>query len=424
MFFIFPWQVDVPRDRWPVVNWLIILATVGVFWLQLRDFAEYEASPTARQEYNRQLQRAVRPSAAEPPIPASDEARLPPGITGELILHGWTLKGLFGYMWLHGGLIHLIGNMWFLWLFGNAVCAKLGNLAYLPLYILVGIAGGIAHLLAGYGPGLGASGAINGIIGMYTVLFYQNEITCYFIFWPLLPYLYVRQFAVSSVWMIAFWLFWDILHAFLAGADANVGYFAHVGGFAAGFGITFLLCRIGWITMEEYEKSLWQAWQEWRHGRKDPYEKYFDRLTPPVKELKEEAPAPAAAPSPPPKPIPMIDPVTGKTEHSPADDKLVIVACACGKCIRATRQYAGKLITCPHCKAKVQVPGVPMSGPFDLLKPPATTTSEVREGHIRFRCHCGKGIKVPSRYAGRSGKCPRCGARIRVPRRGVSGGSA
>jgi hypothetical protein len=284
-------------------------------------------------------------------------------------------------------------------------------------------------LLAGYGPGLGASGAINGIIGMYTVLFYQNEITCYFIFWPILPYFYVRQFGVSSVWMIGFWLFWDILHALTSGAQANVAYFAHVGGFTAGFGITFLLCRIGWITMEEYEKSLWQAWQEWRHGKKDRYEEYYNPLTPLMRELKEqEAAAPSTppprAPSLPPlppasKPIPMIDPVTGKTEPGPARDNLVVVGCACGKCIRATRQYAGQLVTCPHCRAKVRVPGVHLSGNLQIRN----SRSE-SGGYIRLRCHCGKSIKVPARYAGATGKCPRCGAGIKVPRPGGAGESA
>ena len=58
-----------------------------------------------------------------------------PGIAGALILEGWGIKGLLGHMWLHGGIFHLIGNMWFLLVFGNAVCAKIGNLRYLLMCI-------------------------------------------------------------------------------------------------------------------------------------------------------------------------------------------------------------------------------------------------------------------------------------------------
>ena len=404
MFLIFPWQVDVPEDRWPVVNWLIILATVTVFFCQRPDFEEWEHRYWA-------YVNNPSPQKVEPEVP---------GITGAYRLDGWRLKGLLGYMWLHAGWLHLIGNMWFLWLFGNAVCAKLGNLKHLPLYILMGFSAAAFHLLLDGDPALGASGAINGIIGMYAVLFYQNEITCYLVFWPLIPYVYVRQFAVSSIWMILFWLLWDAAGAIFLNGSSNVAYAAHLGGFAAGFGLAFLLCRIGWITMEEYEKSLWQAWQEWRRRKKDPYGKCYGELASFRKDLKEQEAAIApAVPAPAPKPIPMIHAVADRVERDPTGDRLVMVGCACGKCIRATRQYAGRLVTCPHCKAKVRVPD---TGPGGKLK---IQDSRVKtDTYIRFRCHCGKVVKVPAGYAGRSGTCPRCHSRLRVPHSGAAGGSA
>jgi len=408
MFLLIPWKVDVPQDRWPVVNWLIIVATVGVFFLQVPDLVEIvEQSSRLRVQ-----------------APGEETQIAVPGITGALMLKGWELKGLLGHMWLHLGPFHLAVNMLFLWIFGNAVCAKLGNLKYFLLYVLFGVAAGATHLLCSSGPALGASGALNGVVGMYLILFFENEITCLFAFWFI--FLYVRWFELSSIWMILFWLFWDIVGAMGGGSD--VAYFAHLGGFGAGFGIAFLLCYKGWITMEEYEKSLWQAWQEWRHGRKDPYEEYYKPLTPLMRELEEEEPAappPTPSPSPsPPRPIPMIDPVTGETERDPAGDNLVVVGCACGKCIRATRQYAGQLVTCPHCKAKVRVPDAQEPRPLALAKPPAAKNSGVSDGCIRLRCHCGKDIKVPARYAGGTGRCPRCGARIKVPRPDVAGESA
>ncbi len=408
MFLLIPWTVDVPQDRWPVVNWLIILATIGVFCLQVPDFVEI----------------AEQSSRVEHRVPEGKSEMAVPGITGDLMLKGWGLKGLFGYMWLHGGLFHLIGNMFFLWLFGNAVCAKLGNLKYLLLYVLLGVAAGVTHLLFSPGPALGASGAINGVVGMYLVLFYENEITCLFAFWFIVPY--VRWFDVSGIWLILFWLFWDIVGAIGGGED--VAYFAHLGGFGAGFGIAFLLCYKGWITMERYEKSLWQAWQERKHGGKDRYEEYYNPLTPLMRELKEQeatastppSPTPSPASLPPPlKPIPLIDPITGEVARASAGDNLVVVGCACGKCIRATRQYAGQLVTCPHCKAKVRVPDTRPGRDFKIRN-----LKSEGDGHIRLRCHCGKDIKVPARYAGATGKCPRCGARIKVPRLDAAGESA
>ncbi len=208
MFFLIPWRVDVPQDRWPVMNWLILLALVAVFAVQVRDRIEDDIRQDSRP-------RAVQPGTARPAPAVLPDERPPepwseiPGVSQDLILTGWSLRRLLGYMWLHGNLFHLLGNMLFLWIFGNALCAKLGNVRYLGLYVLFGVVAGIAQLLSHALPALGASGAINGVVGAYLVLFYQNEITCLFAFWLILPY--VRWFAVSSVWMVLFWLFWDVV---------------------------------------------------------------------------------------------------------------------------------------------------------------------------------------------------------------------
>lgn len=244
MFVIVPWKVDVPQVRWPVMNWLIIAATIFVFYLQIPDLIKYRKSqnPNIHNVYGQKKQEIQ-------------------GITGTLMLNGWSLKGLFGYMWLHGGFLHLLGNMLFLWIFGNAVCAKIGNLKYLVFYVFFGVFAGGAHLLLSSGDAVGASGAINGVVAMYLVLYFENEITCYY--WFLII---IRRFAVRSGWVILFWLFWDIVGAF-SGSGLRVGYFAHLGGFAAGFATAFIMCKTGWVTMERYEKSLLQIWQEIRRSK-------------------------------------------------------------------------------------------------------------------------------------------------------------
>ncbi len=139
-----PYRVDVPFNHRPVMNWLVVTGVIVVFVLQL------QASG------------------------ATQEALY------SFVLDGWGIKGLFGYMWLHGGILHLIGNLIFLWLFGNAVCSKIGNVFYLPVYVGLGLIAATSHLIFSDGRAVGASGAINGIVGMYLVFFPENSMSCFF----------------------------------------------------------------------------------------------------------------------------------------------------------------------------------------------------------------------------------------------------
>jgi len=340
-----------------------------------------------------------------------------PGITGSLMLDGWGLKGLLGYMWLHAGGFHLLGNMWFLWIFGNAVCAKVGNGRYLLLYILFGFAGGVAHLLMSDGSAIGASGAMNGVVGMYLVLFYENSITCYIFFW-FLVYIRLHGFAVSSCWMILFWLFWDMVGAF--SGDSGTAHFAHLGGFGAGFGVAILMCKHGWVTMERYEKSLLQMWEE-RKARKAKAGANLsgDRLGVSVavaEAAAEMEPQAAPAVTENPKPLAILSLEDGLPRQANAGDALVGVACACGKKLKVPRRYAGKAVRCPRCKGRVVVPSDAKQRRVDRTKAkPVTTGRDNADSCIRFVCTCGKRIKVPGRYAGRSGRCPQCGCRLRIP---------
>ena len=406
MFVIIPWQVDVPRVRWPVANWLIMLATVIVFVVQVSEWIEYA---------DQQDRVVVETTDGEPVVRRAEgdgDRQTLPGITGALMLDGWGVAGLFGYMWLHGGLWHLLGNMLFLWIFGNAVCAKVGNLQYVALYVLLGVAAGVAHVLSGGGTAVGASGAINGVVGMYLVLFPENDITC--IFWFLL--VIVRRFTVSSFWMIGFWLVWDVLGVFCGGADAGIAYYAHVGGFASGFGVAWLMCYTGWVTMEVYEKSLLQMWQGRRQraakgGLNPAYGEYARWVQKQDYQGKE-----SAAPG---RELPAVS-ADGATEEKtapPAAQVFIHVACSCGKAIKVPQRYAGRSGRCPHCKAKVRIPGesspaAPVKAGSDGAK---AASRRVGERCIRFVCACGYRIKAPAKYAGRWGTCPGCKARIKVP---------
>ena len=190
-----PYRVDVPFNHRPVVNWTVVAGVIAVFCMQIPDLRAYNN--------NRQGTIEVDPNGEMRFVYEDPELT---GITGGWLLDGWGLEGLFGHMWLHGGYLHLIGNLIFLWLFGNAVCSKIGNVIYLPIYIVCGLAAALSHLFFFYDvPMLGASGAINGMVGMYLVFFPENSISCFF-------FIYLRPiwFTVRSFWMILFWFIFDI----------------------------------------------------------------------------------------------------------------------------------------------------------------------------------------------------------------------
>jgi membrane associated rhomboid family serine protease len=164
------------------------------------------------------------------------------------------LSGYLGHMFLHVGILHLAGNMLFLWVFGNAVCAKVGNLWYPVIYLGLGLSAGVVHTAADHHPAIGASGAINGVVGMYVVWYARNYISCAWLWFGRAGF-----FAVSSGWMILLWLAFDIWGA--AAGGGSVAYFAHLGGFFAGFGLAALLLVTGLVQKEEGEETLFDLFR-------------------------------------------------------------------------------------------------------------------------------------------------------------------
>jgi membrane associated rhomboid family serine protease len=137
---IIPWQVDVPQDRLPLANWLIIGVIVGFFFWQINQVRTYHTN------VERELSKNINITGF----------KMKTDLFKGLMLDGWTTRGLLGHMWLHGGWLHLIGNLFFLWMFGNAVCAKIGQVSFSIIYLILGIAAGAAHLVFNGGPAIGA----------------------------------------------------------------------------------------------------------------------------------------------------------------------------------------------------------------------------------------------------------------------------
>lgn len=148
------------------------------------------------------------------------------------------LTSLLTSMFLHGGWMHLIGNMWFLWVFGSRVEDTLGGMKYLVYYLLCGVISAIVHVAVNLGstvPTIGASGAIAGIMGGFMLLYPRARIvTLVFIV------LFVTTLELPAVVMLLYWFLLQLVSGLtsfghLAMTDAgNVAWFAHVGGFLAG----------------------------------------------------------------------------------------------------------------------------------------------------------------------------------------------
>jgi membrane associated rhomboid family serine protease len=136
-------------------------------------------------------------------------------------------------MFMHGGWMHLIGNMWFLWIFGNNVEDSMGHARFLAFYLLCGFAAAAAQTMADPAsivPMVGASGAIGGVMGAYVMLYPRVHV-------HMLVFLgfFVTTIAVPAVFMLGYWFVLQLLSGWLSNAaEGGVAFWAHVGGFVAG----------------------------------------------------------------------------------------------------------------------------------------------------------------------------------------------
>ncbi len=159
------------------------------------------------------------------------------------VVHGRSLETLLTAMFLHGGWMHLIGNMLFLNIFGDNLEDRFGRLRFLGFYLLAGLAGSALQIAVDPGstvPNLGASGAIAGVMGGYLVLFPRERID---VLWGFGFYGGIQSVPAST--MLIYWIIFQFISGFgsLGIAGGGVAYFAHLGGFACGYLITRLRYR-------------------------------------------------------------------------------------------------------------------------------------------------------------------------------------
>ena len=157
---------------------------------------------------------------------------------------------LFSSMFMHGGWLHLGGNMLFLWVFGDNIEDRLGRLKYLIFYVAAGIAAVGAQLLTDLNSGIptiGASGAIAGVLGAYLLLFPRSQVRTLIIFF------FITYVSLPAYLLIGIWIFQQFFNGFLSlGADfaGGVAYWAHVGGFVFGAAVIGALLATGLLRRE------------------------------------------------------------------------------------------------------------------------------------------------------------------------------
>jgi membrane associated rhomboid family serine protease len=176
--------------------------------------------------------------------------------------HNTSLWQFITYQFLHASPMHLIGNMIFLWVFGNAVEDRLGKVGYLFFYLSMGVLAGIGHSLTSTNPVLGASGSVAGVSGAFLMLFPLIRISFFYWFIFLIGFI-----EISAKWVIAFYVMKDIF--FMGMGVGNTAYTAHLAGYVGGFSIALILLATRLLSREPYD--LFTMWGHKR--RRDAFKK-------------------------------------------------------------------------------------------------------------------------------------------------------
>ncbi len=209
---MFPLYDSSPQKSFPFINYLIIAANLLVFFLQMsaesfdRFILQYGFIP---QEFS-----LINPAA---------------------------YFYVFSSMFMHGGLLHIGSNLWFLHIFGDNVEDELGHLKYLVFYLAAGVAATVAQYFtdpASTIPLIGASGAISGVTGAYFILFRQARIRTL-----VTTGFYIRTVDLPASFFLGVWFFIQLLSGFTTygAGEGGVAWFAHIGGFVFGWVAAMLL---------------------------------------------------------------------------------------------------------------------------------------------------------------------------------------
>ncbi|MGH2959207.1 MAG: rhomboid family intramembrane serine protease [Solirubrobacterales bacterium] len=272
----FPLKDNMPKVTFPIVTYVLIALNVAIYFMAT-------SNPLAAQDaaifYGVIPLEVVKPGIQC--VPAPDMSRMICGSDAEIAAIYPTLQlpatwvTVATSMFLHGGLFHLISNMLFLFVFGGALENALGRLSFSMFYFVGGVAAVLGQTFwdtAATTPMVGASGAIASVLAGYLVLFPSAKILSLFIIFP------VR---VRAVWVIGTWIGIQFIDAYIAagaGISAGVAYWAHIGGFAAGAALTYLIVNREQITAFRREARVVSGLMV---EPLEPYEPEVNRYQPP-----------------------------------------------------------------------------------------------------------------------------------------------
>jgi membrane associated rhomboid family serine protease len=239
---LFPLRDNIPTERFPIVTIALIVANVLMYFLFQKGGISL-GSPDSQAFNENLIDYGLIPYEVTNPgsnceLVASGEVACEgqEGVTGQAGPQPATAITLFTSMFMHGGLLHLGGNMLFLWIFGNNVEDSMGPVKFIVFYVLGGLAADAAQILISVNstvPTIGASGAVAGVLGGYLVLFPRARVvTLIFIVF------FFTILELPAILFLGVWILQQALFAYLdlAGTgEGGVAYFAHIGGFVFGF---------------------------------------------------------------------------------------------------------------------------------------------------------------------------------------------
>ncbi|HEX7128375.1 MAG TPA: rhomboid family intramembrane serine protease [Thermodesulfobacteriota bacterium] len=252
---MFPYHDENETLHTPYVTWALIGLNV-VSWLFVQGAGA--ALPLARSVCNLGL------------IPGELTGTLPPGTSfpmgqGLVCLTdpGRQVSHVFTSMFLHGSWLHLIGNMWFLWLFGNNIEDSMGRGRFVVFYLVCGVAAALAQVALNPSSGVpmvGASGAISGVMGAYLVLYPRVRV------FAMIPIgFFLTSVALPAWTMLLYWFVIQLISGAtaLGGAEGGgVAFWAHVGGFVVGAVVVKPFARSDYVTA--HRAAHWRPQRIWR----------------------------------------------------------------------------------------------------------------------------------------------------------------
>jgi membrane associated rhomboid family serine protease len=266
---VIPLRDEIQPSRAPVVTWALIAICVLVFLLQQSQGDDLEEGITA--EFAMVPARVLGDEAVvlEMPVPdrygrlRMERIDLPPAAVPE-----WLT--LLTCIFLHGSWLHLIGNLWILYIFGDNVEDRFGRVLYLFFYLGSGVVASATHLLSSPGspvPTVGASGAIAGVMGAYLLLYPHARVLA------LIPLGFIMQLMVvpASVFL-GLWFLLQLLQGSLAGGGeaGGVAWWAHIGGFVVGVVVALVLRGLGRLRPPPERRVLVSHRMHWPSHRPRP----------------------------------------------------------------------------------------------------------------------------------------------------------